>query len=353
MRYETESKQYNDQLYKLYQLGYHNVTTDVGLDWNAEVVLGKGSFGKVILARRRWGDPKILVSVKIMEMVYEKDGQTPMIEEKRVWFKDIVGNEIRNHTHMTDLKNPNIVQQLAHFIIDHKMFIILEYCNSQTVFAYVTSRKIFPEQFRLNERQLRFWFRQMVNGLHAMHSADIIHRDFKCENVLVHRNPMTGSSRLKICDFGMTCKNHLLNRVIGTPAYVSPQALQAKLTQLQNPDSDPRYHGKPNDIWSLGCALYEMRYRRIPFPSVGWRTEDILEASIQSIADNLQENPLDFFPGVSTGLSHLLSGMMSMNSAIRLTTEQIQQDRWFTHHSVQEPTEEYFSQKFPQEYTHD
>ena len=49
--------------------------TDIGLDWNAEVILGKGSFGKVILARRRWGQPRILVGVKIMDMIINRHGE--------------------------------------------------------------------------------------------------------------------------------------------------------------------------------------------------------------------------------------------------------------------------------------
>ena len=274
-----------------------------------------------------------------------------MIEEIKQ-YKEVVGNEIQTHATLTRLNHPNLVRQLADFIIDEKMFIILEYCNSQNLYEYIGRTTIYPEEFRLSERSARYWFRQLVSGLHAMHSVDIVHRDFKSENILVHRNPMTGVSILKICDFGMTVKNKQFRSVCGTPCYVSPQVLNRNLDYLQDPEKDSSYDGKPNDVWALGVVLYEMIYREEAF-HIDWKTEQSIMDSMQRIASSLpgevSGRAHEYFQNVSNTLANLFAGLFMWNPEVRLTTETVQQTNWYTHDTVDEPTKEYFSTKFPQE----
>ena len=62
---------------------------------------------------------------------------------------------------------------------------------------------------------------------------------------------------IRIGDFGIAkqLKNgeHSLTELIGTPCYLSPELLK-----------DQRYNEK-NDVWGLGCLLYELCKQSKPF----------------------------------------------------------------------------------------
>ncbi len=85
--------------------------------------------------------------------------------------------------------------------------------------------------------------RQLCAGLHAVHEAGILHRDFKPANVIID-----GRGKARLTDFGIAgLESELKESVIaGTPAYMSPEQITGKeLT-------------KSSDVYSLGLVLYEI-----------------------------------------------------------------------------------------------
>lgn len=70
------------------------------------------------------------------------------------------------------------------------MFLALELAQKHTLFDYVVETGPFPEPLAA------FCFKQMVEGISAVHSVDLCHRDIKCENILVDQ-----FYRMKIADF--------------------------------------------------------------------------------------------------------------------------------------------------------
>jgi len=106
--------------------------------------------------------------------------------------------------------------------------------------------------------------KQLCKALHAAHDAGVLHRDFKCNNIM-----LIGSGkdvRAVVTDFGIACwtqpEKHLTEQgtpaetitgIPGTPVYMSPEQLTgSKLTRA-------------SDIYSLGLVLYEMVTGRRPF----------------------------------------------------------------------------------------
>ncbi len=102
---------------------------------------------------------------------------------------------------------------------------------------------------------------QMAAGLEAAHAAGVIHRDFKCANVILVPSPGSpGGFRSVITDFGLA---HAVTGnmasltgsldVVGTPAYMAPEQLEGK-------EITPA-----TDTYALGVVMYEMLTGQVPF----------------------------------------------------------------------------------------
>jgi serine/threonine-protein kinase len=110
-----------------------------------------------------------------------------------------------------------------------------------------------------------FIARQMLAGLASAHVAGVLHRDLKPSNVLLVGSP--GEDLVKILDFGVaklldsgggpTEVSVVAGRVIGTPAYMSPEHARAE-------PMDARA-----DVYSVGLLLYEMVTGKRPFQAEG------------------------------------------------------------------------------------
>ena len=103
------------------------------------------------------------------------------------------------------------------------------------------------------EERLRL-FLEVCSGVEHAHRHGIIHRDLKPSNVLVAEGENGG--RPKIIDFGIAkatdgglLERSLMTgeRVLGTPAYLSPEAI-----------SDPDRVDTRSDVYSLGVILQEL-----------------------------------------------------------------------------------------------
>ncbi|KAJ6783920.1 hypothetical protein PWT90_03787 [Aphanocladium album] len=125
------------------------------------------------------------------------------------------------------------------------------------------------ESARLDPVFIRFYWKEMLECVQAVHNHDIVHSDLKPANFVLVQG------RLKLIDFGIanaiqtdeTVNVHRETQ-IGTPNYMSPESLMDS-----NSARGPRVPGrpklmklgKPSDIWSLGCILYQMVYGVPPF----------------------------------------------------------------------------------------
>jgi len=147
----------------------------------------------------------------------------------------------------------------------------------ETDFNKMLNEQLKGDNSKFDITFTRHYWKEMLECVQAVHEHDIVHSDLKPANFLLVKG------QLKLIDFGIanaiqdnTVNVHRENQ-IGTPNYMSPESLvchapiagQAAGTKLLK-------LGKPSDVWSLGCILYQMTYGQPPFAHIQKQFERIM-----------------------------------------------------------------------------
>ncbi|RLN59889.1 hypothetical protein BBP00_00006268 [Phytophthora kernoviae] len=175
-------------------------------------------------------------------------------------------SEIKIHKSL----NHSQIVQFEHFFEDSEnAYILLELCRNQSMSDLMRRRK------RLSESEVRFYMRQLVEGLAYLHEHLVIHRDLKLGNLF-----LTSDMRLKIGDFGLATRldnpEDRKRTMCGTPNYIAPEILSG-----QRGDG----HSFEVDIWSTGVVMYTLLVGRPPF-----ETDDV-KATYKRIRANQYDFP--------------------------------------------------------------
>ncbi|KAI4124714.1 MAG: hypothetical protein LQ338_004662 [Usnochroma carphineum] len=134
----------------------------------------------------------------------------------------------------------------------------------------VLTLRLNGEDAKFDVTFTRYFWKEMLECVQAVHQHDIVHSDLKPANFLLVQG------RLKLIDFGIsnTISDNTVNvhreQHIGTPNYMSPEALIDSNAASGLPSSVGKMMklGKPSDVWSLGCILYQMVYGKPPFAHI-------------------------------------------------------------------------------------
>ena len=207
--------------------------------------LGAGGMGEVYLAE----DIKLgrKVAIKILSEEYTTN-------------KDRLHRFEQEAAAASNLNHPNILTIHEVGTDDGRHFIATEYIDG------VTLRRKAAEA-PLEIREILDIAIQIASALEEAHTAGIIHRDIKPDNVMVRRN-----GYVKVLDFGLAKLTESIDRspldpdaatrvlvhtdagvVMGTSHYMSPEQARGKPVDARS------------DIWSLGVVIYEMVTGRTPF----------------------------------------------------------------------------------------
>jgi serine/threonine protein kinase len=154
--------------------------------------------------------------------------------------------------------------------------------------------------------KLRGSVRQLVEGVHALHSAGKLHRDIKPSNVL-----STGEGRVVILDFGVATElarawseDSEAREIVGTATYMAPE--QA-LYEMPTPASD---------WYSVGIVLFEALVGRPPF--IGSSVDVLTRKAVDEA-----RAPSDFVNGVPADLDTLCHSLLARYAEERPTGLQI------------------------------
>ena len=142
---------------------------------------------------------------------------------------------------MKKLKHPNILQLIDVVQAKGNIYILLEYCNGGDLSKYIKSSE--------DNNNYRY-FSQIFSGLEYLYKNNVLHRDIKPQNILIHNN------NIKISDFGFAKafeKNELITTFCGSPLYMAPEIILNK------------EYDSLSDIWSLGVIIYELFTKIHPY----------------------------------------------------------------------------------------
>ena len=159
----------------------------------------------------------------------------------------------------------------------------------------------------LAESEVRGLFSQLLDAVEHIHRNGIVHRDIKCENLL-----LTGARRrhLLLADFGFAAHfkpSQKLSESLGSLHYSAPEIV-----------NQVAYDGTAVDVWSMGVVLFAWATGRLPF---GGATEAETEARIRAGVFAVPHS-------LSPELAALIHGMLTVDPAKRLTVADIRNSPW-------------------------
>ncbi|CAD8087751.1 unnamed protein product [Paramecium primaurelia] len=241
--------------------------------------IGKGAFGQVFQAKNMITNEVVAIKCIARSKLSDHGG--------------IVGQLIQSEVEvLRQIHNQHVVRLVQYLESANQCYIVLEYCNSGDFEQLWQSRnKRIPENDAIN------YMKQVLAGMQALHEKNILHRDLKLANILIH------NSTLKIADLGF-CKqlsdpNQQEKLSLGSLGNMAPEVVE------QQP------YGMAADMFSIGSMFYQLIFGQFPFTNQN--QQKFLE-DIKNNKPNFRRNGL----AISQELEQLLEKMLIKDPNRRL-----------------------------------
>ncbi|KAI8147555.1 kinase-like domain-containing protein [Fennellomyces sp. T-0311] len=237
-------------------------------------VVGKGSFGKVYVVRKK--DTNRIYAMKVLR-------------KSRIISRSEVIHTMAEKTVLAKVSNPFIVPLKFAFQSPDKLYLVLAFINGGELFHHLQVEGKFSEE------RSRFYTAELLSALECLHGFNVIYRDLKPENILIDYN-----GHIALCDFGL-CKlnmteNERTNTFCGTPEYLAPELLLGQ------------GYSKVVDWWTLGVLLYEMMTGLPPF----------YDENTNEMYRKILQDELRFPDDMSSDAKNLLRGLLTRDPNERL-----------------------------------
>ncbi|GMS84476.1 hypothetical protein PENTCL1PPCAC_6651, partial [Pristionchus entomophagus] len=245
--------------------------------------LGSGNFSKVKIGSHILTNER--VAVKIMEKA-KMDAKS----------QKLLSREIEN---MEKAKHPNIIQLFEVVETISRVHLVCEYARGGELYMYV------HEKGKLQEKEGKLLFAQLIAAVEHLHSLNIAHRDIKAENIMFSE---PGGS-LRLVDFGFSrfIGDETVRTFCGSPPYAAPELFQS--------DS---YDGKAVDMWACGVLLYFILVGVTPF-----RGE-----TVQDLKGKVLEGKYTFPEYLSLFSQEVMRRLLEMKSKERMKVAEVKRMYW-------------------------
>jgi len=249
-------------------------------------VIGKGTFGKVVLAKCKIDNQFYAVKcVRKIEVIRNKSIESIKTEKSILL--------TLNHNFIIKLKYT--------FQSSEKLFMAFEYCNGGELFFHLQRRKKFPENL------CRFYAAEVYHAIKYLHENNIIYRDLKPENIILDKE-----GHIRLIDFGLAkadvSEDNLTYAMCGTNEYLPPEVINGEKYAFNF------------DWWTFGNLIYEMVYG---FPAF---TSDL---GTTDLFDKIVNTEPQYDNSVSPEVNQLIQLLLHKDVERRISPEQIPYHPWF------------------------
>ncbi|XP_014443441.1 serine/threonine-protein kinase 17A [Tupaia chinensis] len=212
--------------------------------------------------------------------------------------------------------NPWVVNLYEVYETPSEMILVLEYAAGGEIFDQCVAER----EDAFTEKDVQRLMRQILEGVHFLHTHDVVHLDLKPQNILLTSESPLGD--IKIVDFGLSriMKNsEELREIMGTPEYVAPEILSYDPISMAT------------DMWSIGVLTYVMLTGISPFLGDS-KQETFLNISQMNLSYSEEE-----FDAVSESAVDFIKTLLVKKPEDRATAEECLKHPWLTQSSVQDP----------------
>mmetsp|Transcript_5983 Transcript_5983/g.6202 ORF Transcript_5983/g.6202 Transcript_5983/m.6202 type:complete len:509 (-) Transcript_5983:103-1629(-) len=228
--------------------------------------IGKGSYGEVFFGKNVKTNKDCAVKALKKELLQVDNMETYIHQELKIL-------KLFNHK--------NIVGFMGIKETKNNYYIAMEHANGGSLKDYLQK---FNHGHRIPNNIIRKVIRQIAEAMKYYKDKNIIHRDLKLDNILIHypnpndlNNPKSDKFEVKIIDFGMSKvkKNdsEVANTVVGSPINMDPRILVASQMEKK---ANLQYDFEV-DIWSFGIICYHLIHNdRMPFNAKN--AQELIEA---------------------------------------------------------------------------
>lgn len=251
--------------------------------------LGEGAFSVVIEATKKGSAESFAVKV-VTKSKLTKEDEIALKDEIQV---------------LNELKHHHIIRLYDVFEEKDFWYLITEKMTGGELFDRIVSKSFY------NEKEARDVCKILFEAIGYCHSHNVAHRDLKPENLLLRSED--NDSEIKIADFGFAKKvltPNSLTTQCGTPGYVAPEILEGVAYDTKS------------DMWSLGVIMYILLGGYPPF------IEQNQRELFRKIRKGQYEFHEEYWGGVSAEAKDLISSLLTVAPANRLSAEEALKHKW-------------------------
>ena len=252
--------------------------------------IGEGSYGKVYKAQDTL--TKKIFAVKVIP---KSDYEYDKLLRKQLKSEMMI---------MSEKPHPHLMHLHKSFETDNNYYFVMDYCEEGDLEKFIIKHKIkyFEEKETINIMcQVRDAFKELQK-------RNIIHRDFKLENIFVSKD------KIILGDFGVAkVVKEMTTTTVGTPLNMAPEI-----------SGDYNYNNK-SDLWSIGVALYKMLVGKPPF--FGFTIGEIKNQIKLTSGANLQFDKKTHF---CEAVKDLMKGLLQEDPKKRISWEEFFNHKVFT-----------------------
>uniref|UniRef100_A0A8C2ZTY9 protein kinase C n=1 Tax=Cyclopterus lumpus TaxID=8103 RepID=A0A8C2ZTY9_CYCLU len=195
-------------------------------DFKCVAVLGRGHFGKVLLAEyKSTGEMFAIKALKKGDIV-ARDEVDSLMCEKRIFEA------------VNSVRHPFLVNLFACFQTQEHVCFVMEYAAGGDLMMHIHA-DVFSEPRAI------FYAACVVLGLQFLHDHKIVYRDLKLDNLLLDTEGYVKIADFGLCKEGMGFKDRT-STFCGTPEFLAPEVL----TETS--------YTRAVDWWGLGVLIFEM-----------------------------------------------------------------------------------------------